>query len=108
MSVDHVNREERKRLIALAVQARQSRPTPKLCESPLISQRWTIKKKDTRRVSVQLKSLQLRNGIVAGDYVRQQIIRHHEFEAMQGQGVIHVKDGVPLTEYGKKLLEGRA
>ena len=39
-----------------------------------------------------------------GDAIMRTLRRREEFKAMQGEPVVHVKNGKPLTAYGAKLL----
>ena len=55
--------------------------------------------------------LQLSRGVLTlsspqavGDMIQRRIVKREEFEALQGEPVVHVKNGKPLTAQGAKLL----
>ena len=93
-----MDREEHVRVLALR---RAKRSQPCFREG-----KWTKRAPRHPRTTISLNGriLGIANAATAGDMIQRMLVRHAEFEAMQGVPVAHVKNRKPLTAHGAKLL----
>lgn len=104
--VGRIDRDERKRLIMQAAEARRNSPHLRV-GSPRNSDSGPAaipRNKRAKAVMFLSGHLGYTNSLALGDMIRRKLVNRALSEAMRAEAVEHVKDGKPLTAHGARLL----